>query len=474
MGKVRNRVLTACTDAGNAEWFASLNEDDLRFDHLRKQWLIWDKHRWREDVDGLVLLLAKQAARYRLTCAKEILDDSIRQRNIKWSVASEAWGRLKATIVLAEAEPPLADAGNDWNPNPWLLGVKDGVVDLKTGQARPGLRSDKITFHSDVAFNTRAKCDGWLKFLDDIFLFDKELIEYVQRAVGYSLSGDTREQCAFLCQGEGSNGKSTFLATLRRVFGRYAQNLPFSAFELTARTAVPNDVASILGKRFVTAIETNELARLNEARIKALTGEDSITARFLYREHFTFRPIAKVWLAFNQKPLVSDDSHGFWRRIRLIPFEASFKGDKVDKQLAAKLLSEAEGILVWAVRGCLAWQERGLAAPRQISESTAAYQAESDPLRDFIEDRCVVHPDVETTAALLWHCYCDWAKDSGMRWSLSRVQFVQRLEKMGLRKTRSGHERTRMWIGICRAIDASEHALSDPADVRTSPDSNIQ
>src|SRR5262249_24742058 len=157
--------------------------------------------------------------------------------------------------------------------DPWLFGVKNGIVDLRTGKLRPGRQADRITFHSEVQFDPHAKCDRWLQFLNDISRSEKELIEFVQRAVGYSLTGDLREQCAFLCYGRGSSGKSTFLEVLSRVFGDYAHNLPFSAFELKARAFIPNDIAALVGRRFVTAIETNESVRLNESRLKALTGE---------------------------------------------------------------------------------------------------------------------------------------------------------------------------------------------------------
>lgn len=318
-----------------------------------------------------------------------------------------------------------------------------------------------------------AGCGLWLKFLDDIFLSNRELIALIQRGLGHSLTGDTREQCAFLCWGDGSNGKSTFLEVLRRVFGSYAHNLPFSAFELYARASIPNDMASLVGKRFVTAIETSESVRLNEARIKALTGEDLITARFLYREFFTFRPTGKVWLAFNHKPTVEDDSHGFWRRVRLIPFLASFKGDRMDDQLVSKLSSEAQGILAWAVRGCQAWLVQGLGLPATVREATEEYREESDPLRDFIADCCVLNVDAQIEVRQLWLCYCDWAKNSGLR-PLKRGQFTERILRLGVKKSRTGHDRNWTWQGICRITDAEMQNIPPVPDLRTDADADIQ
>lgn len=194
------------------------------------------------------------------------------------------------------------------------------------------------------------------------------------------------------------------------MFGGYAYNLPFSAFELKARSSIPNEIAALAGKRFVTAIETNESVELNEGRIKALTGSDPITARFLYGEFFTFEPHGKYWLAFNHKPNVSDDSPGFWRRVRLVPFSQQFMGSKVDSQLLSTLKAEAPGILSWAVQGALEWQREGLKTPELVMEASREYQAESDVLRDFIDERCAVDANSKTLAARLWQEYVNWGR----------------------------------------------------------------
>ncbi len=206
-------------------------------------------------------------------------------------------------------------------------------------------------------------------------------------------TGSTSEQCFFACWGSGSNGKTTFLEMLRTVLGSYAYNAPFSMLELTARSSIPNDVAALVNRRLVTGSETNELSRWNEQRVKVLTGCDDITARFLYNGFFTFTPIAKFWLAFNHKPMVDDASHGFWRRVRLIPFLHRFEGDRLDKDLMKKLRAEAPGILAWAVRGCLRWQQEGLGLPGAVKQATDEYQREADIVGEFMEEQCVL--DVE-------------------------------------------------------------------------------
>jgi putative DNA primase/helicase len=435
------------TDSGNAELFAFVSKDDLRYDHKRGRWLVWRKHWWTEDIDGLVNRLAKSVARMRAQRAQH-MSDKRKVKEIAWALRSESRARLEAMLKLAESEYPLSDSGEGWDVNPMLLGVENGVVDLRTGTLRDGSQADKITMHSGITFDPSAQCPRWMQFLGEVFRNDQLLIDFVQRAVGYSLTGDVREQCLFLCYGSGANGKSTLLEVLRRVFGSCASNMPFSAIELISRASIPNDLAAIAGKRFVTAIETSESARLNEARIKMLTGCDPVTARHLYGEFFTFAPVAKLWLAFNHPPEVQDESHGFWRRIRLIPFNQRFEGSAIDKDLLHKLLVEAPGILAWAVQGALKWQRDGLGEPPVVREATDAYRRESDALDEFIAACCEVSPCARVTASTIWSHYQAWETENGESAPLNIKSFSRRLQAKGFRKGRYGHRRTRIWLGI--------------------------
>jgi putative DNA primase/helicase len=458
----------AQTDAGNAEMFAHVSSDDLRYNHQQRKWIIWRKHRWSEDKDGLVVRRAKSVARMRSQIAAQMTDKTAQAAEFEWAKRSEARASLDAMVKLAQSEHPLYDSGEGWDANPMLLGVENGVVDLETGALRDGRQADKITLYSDVALAPSAQRPRWERFLIEIFGHDQSLIDFVQRAVGYSLTGDTREQCLFLCYGSGANGKSTFLDILRRVFGTYASNLPFSAFELVSRSSIPNDVATIAGKRFVTAIETSESARLNEARIKMLTGCDPVTARHLYGEFFTFAPAAKLWLAFNHPPEVQDESHGFWRRIRLIPFLQRFEGSAIDKGLLATLINEAPGILAWAVQGALMWQRDGLGEPPAVSEATEAYKRESDPLHDFIDDCCEVSPRARVTAHAIWTQYQMWERENGESACLNRKTFSRQLLAKGFKEERFGHQRLWTWLGISlRNVQehlAPEYPAPDPKE----------
>ena len=258
-----------------------------------------------------------------------------------------------------------------------------------------------------VPFDPEATCPLYDKTVAEIFENNAELIAYVDRYVGYSLTGDCQEESLAFCWGDGANGKGTLMNTVGWLLGDYADDLPFSAFELQSLASIPNDIAKIVNKRFITASETGETARLNEARVKALTGRDPITARFLHKEFFTFIPVAKFWLATNHKPEVRDDSEGFWRRLHLIPFTASFIG-REDKTLKDRLRAELPGILTRAVRGCLAWQRDGLNPPDIVREATTTYRTDSMPLARFLDECCVLDDSQQASFSELFETYVKW------------------------------------------------------------------
>jgi putative DNA primase/helicase len=288
-----------------------------------------------------------------------------------------------------------------------------------------------------VPFEPKAKYKRWLQFLGEIFEAD-ELVDFIQRAVGYSLTGITSEQCLFLLYGRGANGKGTFANTLKWALGDYAWNMPFATVEMRERAAIPNDVAALCARRFVVASETNDTTRLNESRIKALTGCDPITARFLHGEFFEFEPVAKFWLSVNHKPIVRDDSHGFWRRIRLILFLKSFP---VNSKLADELRAEGPGILAWAVRGCLLWKEKGLAAPPCVVEATDEYEKDSDPLAAFIDEACELRPSARVAGSELFTAYKECAARHGMteKERMSSTMFGRKLgERFAKEHTKKG------------------------------------
>ncbi len=441
------------TDSGNAELFARLYGDRLRYDHRQGRWLLWAGNWWTADADGELHRLAKQAMRERYRLATDLEDTVLRIRQAKFSISSENRARLDSVLALAQNEAPIADAGDGWDSDPMLLGVLNGVVDLRTGTLRPGRAEDRITMHLDIPFDADAMRDGaerWIRFVLELFQDDAAMYDFLWRSLGYTLTGDTREQVLFVLYGSGANGKSTLLSTLRHVLGPYAHDAGFSTFELNGRASIPSDLAALCGRRFVSASECSEGVRLNEERVKALTGGDSITARFMYRDLFTFRPTCKIWLATNHKPRIADDSFAFWRRVRLIPFLAQFTGEKADKHLEETLHGEAVGVLAWIVRGCLEWQRRGLDAPEAVATATRQYEAESDPLNEFLSDCCILGDGYHVLSASLYRAYLAWADQQGVRdrERLTRASFGRRIGERFTRGRPKGEPTRYSGIGL--------------------------
>jgi len=325
-----------------------------------------------------------------------------------------------------------------------LLGCPNGVLDLKTGMLRPGRPSDGITMTTGVPFDPTATCPRWDRFVTEIFAGDAGLATFAQSAAGHSLTGITNEQFLILCHGTGADGKGTFLNTLAFMLGDYAHTMPFSTVELHQRAAIPNDLAALVGRRFVVASETNDGTRLNENRIKMLTGCDPVTARFLHSEFFTFQPVGKFWFAVNHKPTVRDDSYGFWRRVRLVPFTRTFP---VNCSLADELKTEGPGILRWALEGCLAWCREGFTVPFAVMNATDEYQTESDLLAEFFDTQTEPDPDGQTQAADLYRSYRDWADSQhlGDRERLSATAFGRKAaERLRRVPTRTG----KVYLGV--------------------------
>jgi putative DNA primase/helicase len=439
------------TETGDAEKFAEMHAEATRHDWRRGRWLVWRAPAWRPQTDGEIERMALEAVRARQAEALALSNDDARRAVLKWALAGESRARRSALTDLARSIRPLADAGDNWDTDPWLVAAGDCVVDLRTGEAREGRPEDRVTMLARAEWRgLHEPAPAWEQAVLEIFGGDAELAAYVQRAAGYTLTGDCREECLFVCHGDGANGKGTLMNTLAWALGDYADDLPFQTFEASNRSTIPNDIAKIAGKRMVTSSETGEATRLNEARVKALTGRDPITARFLHQEFFTFQPLAKFWLALNHKPEVHDDSPGFWRRIHLIPFEESFVG-REDKGLKDRLRLELPGILAWAARGALEWQRAGLAPPARVRAASAEWRAEADILSPFLQDRCVVAEGARARASAMYVEYEKWRRDHGIKDPLTLRAFGTRMRKMF--KAEEGRHVTYVGVGLKAGVD---------------------
>lgn len=443
----------ALTDSGNAELFAYLNGDKVRYDHQRGRWLVWDRHRWTADPNGALTRMAIETARARYRAGEELESSEARERLARWAINSESSGKVESMLTLAKAMPPIADTGEGWDSNPMLLGVNNGLVNMATGEFRAGRPDDRVTRSCGVEYDASADCPRWKQFLKEVFINDAD-IAFIRRAVGYSLTGSTREQVWFLCHGDGSNGKSTFLRTLLRLTGglvqdSYGADTPADTLMKRGNGGgIPADLAALASKRFVICSESDSVSSLHTGRVKSLTGGDPQTARFMRENFFTFIPVLKLWLATNQLPRVMDLSDGFWRRVRLIPFEQKFDGQGRDNDLEAKLAHELPGILNWAIEGAVEWQRDGLQPTAKVMLATWQYKESSDPLAEWITDRCICGPEEHEERGALYRSYLSWCAGQSIaeKERMGRNTFLRLLAEKGFgdRKT----AQARQFVGI--------------------------
>lgn len=444
------------TDTTNAEYFVKCFGDKVRYDHLRQRWLIWNGHIWARDTDAEVERLCKEAIRlmYKEAGTKE--NESINANLAEHAIKSESETKRKAMLSLAKTEKPIADDGLNWDKNPWLFACANGIIDLRTGQLREGKPDDRITMKSPINYNPSASRPRFLLFLSEVFEDDEELIRYVGKALGYSLSGDMREQIFFVCFGSGGNGKSKLFDSVRHVMGDYAMEASSITFYEVFHRNNNFELPNLENKRLVTVAESNENSALDIQRVKGVTGGDPITAAAKHKNDITFQPACKLWMYFNNKPTVSDSTKAIWQRIKPIRFGAEFRGKpNEDKNILDKLKSESEGILAWLVEQCLLWQKEGLLPePASVTENNTDYQIENDPLQDFISEECVVGENMQVSASELFEKYNSWAFRSGLNGKdkLDIKKFTNRMSSKFL-KVSHGNRKYYKGLGLRSLLD---------------------
>lgn len=426
------------TDLGNAERLVAQHGHDLRFVPGRG-WHVWDGRRWRRDDDGELNRRIKLTVRAMQAEASAVDDATSRKRLLAHALRSEAHPRLTAAVARAESDAAIIARGDQLDVDPMLLNVQNGTVDLTVGELVAHDRDRLLTKLAPVEFSHEAQAPLWQAFLDRVFAGDRNLIDFVQRVVGYGLTGSIEEQVLFLLYGRGANGKTTFVETLRALLGDYAQQTPADTFLERREGGIPNDLARLPGARFVAAVETGEGRRLAETLLKRLTGGDMISARFLRQEYFEFTPTFKAWIATNHRPEIRGTDDAIWRRICLIPFEVTIPENERDLQLAPKLRAELPGILRWAVEGCLAWRDHGLTRATAVSTATAVYRADMDLLGSFLDERCIVAAGASVKSSVLYNAYGYWCASTGER-DLTQKAFSLRLDERGFtrRKKKDG------------------------------------
>lgn len=418
-------------DLGNSERMLDMFGHMLKFFYTEHKFLFYENGKWCRDNFGYVEKLADCVIQQmeKEDSAGIYAENEDMQKAFKKHIKKTRSQNARKNMVAGAMHfmPVLPE---QLDRDRTIIGVKNGVLDLKTGELKPHDSKYFLTKQIPFAYHQNAeKPEKWLKFLNEIFLGDKELIRYMQKAVGYSLSGSNAEQCAFFLYGTGNNGKSIFLEMLRHIFGDYASNMQADTIMMQnkAGNSASSDLARLQGARLVTCSETAENTRLNEPLIKQMTGDDVMTVRKLYCEEFEFHPEFKLWMATNHKPTIRGTDKGIWRRIHLIPFQLDIPANRVDRNLKYKLAKESESILKWIVEGCLLWQKEGLQMPKKVLDAVSEYRKEMDVVSKFL-DACCITGNGEVKASVLYAVYLKWAGEN-TEYKMSNTKFGIEMQK---------------------------------------------
>jgi len=425
------------TDFGNAERLVERYGDEMLYVPEWKKWLAWDGKRWRKDIDGQAMRNAKETVRALYAVAAGTGDEDRRKRISAHAQRSESAPRLKEMLNLTTTEAGMFVHPDQLDAEPWLLNVQNGTLDLQSGELKEHDRSDLLTMVIPVAYDPEAPSPRFEQFLREV-LPDPDERAFLQRAVGYSLTGLTVQEVMFMLVGPGSNGKSKLLETLRLVLGPFAQSAPPKLLMQDPMQSIPADLARLPGARFVAVAESERGQRLAEGTIKSLTSGDRISARGLYENPFEFTPACKIWLATNHLPTIKGDDDGIWRRIIVMNFNQRITGAKRDLHLGDKLKTELPGILRWGVEGCRVWQTEGFDPPSSVVQAVTAYRDQQDVPGQFLRDCTVKREDGWASTDALFQAYKAWCDHNGIRWPMT-------LGDIGKLMAERGYTERRRW-----------------------------
>lgn len=455
---------TTYGDIFNAETLVLNHGAQLRYCKEWNAWYIWQGTHWGKDRVGAVHDFARETLRALAHWAVDTEDDKL----LKHVTRSRSAAGIASMLALARKMEAVRVLPEDFDQHHWLLNCLNGTVNLRTGDIKPHDPGDMLTKRAEASYNPWASCDLWGAFIERIMgvtpipddvtdlqyeamLDDQEppraLLNFLWRAAGYSLVGSTQEKVLLLPWGSGDNGKSTFIETFAEVLGEgFAMRTPAEMFLSKNAGSIPNEVAALKGVRFAYAAEPPQGRRLDASLIKDLTGGDTVSARFMRGEFFSFRPECTLWMSTNHKPPTRDTGDALWNRIKLIPFTVTIPKAEQDGELRTKLLTEADGILTWAVKGCLAWQRDGLQEPEAIRNATAGYRAENDTVGAFLDEECTLSNDtaVRTQSKEFYTAYKKWAEEASEH-VLTHTAFSLALKEKGLTSEKKGKI---YWVGI--------------------------
>ena len=393
------------TEEKMAEAFARWAKRRAVYVHEKKQWYLWDGLVWRPDPSNAVRLLLSEfvSAAHDAQRHNRRFEDALRR--------FENLSKIKNTLELAQ--PRLAKSITEFDTDPMLFAAGNTWIDLKTGQPVTPKANTLVSLQSNVRYDPEADCPVFKNFLNEIFLDNDALVKFVQRTVGYSLTGRIEEQCLFIFNGDGANGKSTLVNTITKLLGGYSKTAPEQTLLANQRTGVGDDLAYLQGARFISVSEIDEGQALAEAKVKRITGGDEIAGRALYSFYGSLNIVGKIVIATNNLPKINGRDHGIYRRLQIVPFQRRFEAHEQDKTFADKLEAELSGILNWALRGCLNWQEQGLNPPQIVKDQLDHYQQDMDTVGKFVDAQLVLDPASKIQSSELYQEYRSWCQRMG-------------------------------------------------------------
>jgi putative DNA primase/helicase len=443
------------TETGNAKEFERRFAGRV-FYVVGRGWMVWDGQRFAEDIGagGVTRMMREIAYDWYARGAEAGREGrkneaDMMMRFAKISLSNKS---LNASLAQAEKQEGLLATVGQFDLDPMKLNVRNGIIDLRTGKLLPHDPAERMTKLVPVDYNPSATAPTWHKFMNDVFMGRRDVIDFFRRWLGYGLTGVTKDQKYVIAWGEGGNGKSTLYGTLEKIMGDYAMKLDASA--LTAKrekSDVNTGIAQIPGARLVVCTEWHDTSRPDETMLKDLTGGDTIRTRTLYKEPFEFTPACKLNIFGNERPDIRGTDFATWRRVLLVPFEATFTGEAKDENMPVKLLAEAAGILANLVRGCLEWQQAGLNPPADVAEATAKYRAEQDELERFFDEFCERAPQARVNTEALWNAYKN--KFGGTHDTQNK--FGRAMKKKGYESRPSSASGLRQYHGI-KLLDAGQ------------------
>jgi putative DNA primase/helicase len=435
------------TDTGNAECFQNEFGNDYRYNISNKQWLRWNDVIWLEDqassIDSDILAVIRR--RQTVATSAETSQISDKARVLNYLVRCENVRSRKDIKQAAQWLREFATTINQYDADKYLASTLNGTLNLRDGSFYEAKRSDYISKQLGANYDADTDCPRWKKFLNEVFNGDNELIRFMQKVVGYSLTGDVSEQKMFIFYGFGKNGKTVFINIISALLGNYSASASFKTFDGDKQSEQTNDLAMLNGRRFVSMIESAADKKLNEPLVKLTTGGDRISCRFLHKEFFEYVPQFKLFLATNHKPVITQTDFGIWRRIVLIPFTQNFEGREEDR-LEETLKSELPGILNWALEGLKMWQvERLKPLPTAITDATDKYKNESDTVKQWLDFQTIQKSQGAIKSSAAYTNYKIWSEENGY-YPLGQRNFKSSLEERGFRQLRKNDGV--YWVGI--------------------------